>query len=110
MPSCSWLTVALAPACPPACPLPADIPNLAALRNPRGVAPVALPQELRLLSHVPLLVSSRRSQTSGSPTHVTAKLWLQPLPAEAAAAAAGAAAAAAEGRISSGTGINENWD
>lgn len=83
---------------PPAPPLPncpsADIPNLGALRNPAGVAPAALPLELRMLSHIPILVSSRRSQTSGSPTHVTAKLWLQPVPAAAAHAVAGGAAAA----------------
>ncbi|KAL4419743.1 hypothetical protein ABPG75_006841, partial [Micractinium tetrahymenae] len=71
-----------------------DIPNLASLRNPGGLAPAALPLTLRMLCHVPILVSSRRSQTSGSPTHVVAKLWLAPLPAEAAAAAEALAAAA----------------
>ena len=39
-----------------------DVPNLGALRNPAGVAPTALPLTLRMLSHVPILVSSRRSQ------------------------------------------------
>lgn len=58
------------------------------------MAPAALPLTLRMLSHVPILVSSRRSQTSGSPTHVTAKLWLHPVPAAAAHAAPGAAPAA----------------
>jgi hypothetical protein len=56
---------------------------LAALRNPAGIAPVELPLTLRMLSHVPILVSSRRSQTSGSPTHVAAKLWLRPAPGQA---------------------------
>ena len=63
-----------APCSPPA--PPADIPTLDAVRNPSGIAPVALPLTLRMLSHVPILVSSRRSQTSGSPTHCCAKLWL----------------------------------
>lgn len=99
----------------------ADVPNLASLRNPAGVAPAVLPLTLRMLSHVPILVSSRRSQTSGSPTHVTAKLWLQPLPAEAAAAgglgaagvsdAPGAAAVdAASLREARAPGIQENWE
>lgn len=73
------------------------MPNLEALRNPGGVAPTALPLTLRMLSHVPILVSSRRSQTSGSPTHVTAKLWLHPVPAAAAHALPAAAAAEAGG-------------
>ncbi len=98
------------------------MPNLAALRNPAGVAPAALPLTLRMLCHVPILVSSRRSQTSGSPTHVTAKLWLQPLPAELATGAA-AAGGSCGGPSSSGAaedggslrearapGIQENWD
>lgn len=100
---------------------PADVPNLASLRNPAGVAAAALPLTLRMLSHVPILVSSRRSQTSGSPTHVTAKLWLQPLPAEAAAAAGSGAAGgsdapgaaavdAASLREARAPGIQENWD
>jgi hypothetical protein len=96
------------------------VPNLASLRNPAGVAPAALPLTLRMLCHVPILVSSRRSQTSGSPTHVTAKLWLQPLPAELAAAAAGpgggsggpgtAAEDASSLREARAPGIQENWD
>lgn len=91
------------------------MPNLGSLRNPGGVAPAALPLTLRMLCHVPILVSSRRSQTSGSPTHVTAKLWLQPLPAELAAAAAGGeAGAAAEAgstlREARAPGIQENFD
>ena len=98
---------------PPLCP--ADIPNLGALRNPGGVAPAALPLTLRMLCHVPILVSSRRSQTSGSPTHVTAKLWLAPLPAEVAAAAGAAPPATAPpagGRIGHGAviGLAENYD
>ena len=96
----------------------ADVPNLGSLRNPGGVAPAALPLTLRMLCHVPILVSSRRSQTSGSPTHVTAKLWLQPLPAELAAAAAaasgGEAGAAAEAggtlREARAPGIQETFD
>lgn len=83
------------------------------------MAPAALPLQLRMLSHVPILVSSRRSQTSGSPTHVTAKLWLAPLPAAAVAAGtqSGAAADGAPGpqgeaavREAVAQGIQENWD
>ena len=97
-------------------PQPTDVHNLAALRNPAGVAPAALPLTLRMLCHVPILVSSRRSQTSGSPTHVTAKLWLQPLPAELAAVAAaggGGEVGADTGsalREARAPGIAENWD
>lgn len=47
------------------------------VQNPAGVAPAALPLVLRMLTHVPMVVSSRRSQTSGSPTHVVAKLFLE---------------------------------
>lgn len=99
----------------------ADIPNLAALRNPSGVAPTALPLTLRMLSHVPILVSSRRSQTSGSPTHVTAKLWLGPLPAAAAQVQQGLPTPAADGealrqqqgvalREAVSQGVSESWD
>lgn len=66
-----------------------DIPNLGIVKNPGGIAPAQLPLTLRLLTHVPIVVSSRRSQTSGSPTHITAKLWLAPLPQEVAGAARG---------------------
>ena len=110
---------------PPApLPPPPDIPNLSSLRNPAGVAPAALPLTLRMLTHVPLIVSSRRSQTSGSPTHVFAKLWLQPLPAAASVHAAGAAAPApaasqqqqqqpatvAALREAISQGLQEGWD
>lgn len=53
-----------------------DVPNWEGLRNPEGLAAAALPLTLRVLSHVTLVVSSRRSATSGSPTHVFAKLYL----------------------------------
>ena len=89
------------------------MPNLASLRDPAGAAPAALPLTLRMLCHVPILVSSRRSQTSGSPTHVTAKLWLQPLPAELAAAGGGGGGGAVRGaglREAQAPGIQENWD
>lgn len=86
-----------------------DVPNLPSLRNPGGVQPAALPLTLRMLCHVPILVSSRRSQTSGSPTHVVAKLWLAPLPAEAAGAAAAAPAAAAL-RDALAQGVQESFD
>lgn len=54
-----------------------DIPNFDRVTNPVNVPPAALPLTIRMLAHVPLVVSSRRSQTSGSPTHVTAKLWVE---------------------------------
>lgn len=100
---------------PPPLPQPptADVPNLASLRNPGGVAPAALPLTLRMLCHVPVLVSSRRSQTSGSPTHVTAKLWLQPLPVEMAVEGGVSGGGAAGGgglREARAPGIQENWD
>eukprot|EP00887_Chlorella_sp_A99_P000156 scaffold16.g156.t1 len=54
-----------------------DVPNFERLSNPAGLAPMRLPLTLRLLTHVTLVVSSRRGATSGSPTHVFAKLWLE---------------------------------
>jgi hypothetical protein len=75
-----------------------------------------------MLCHMPILVSSRRSQTSGSPTHVTAKLWLAPLPQAGRqqqrqlgdGSGKGAAAAASEPggqlREALAQGIQENWD
>ncbi len=54
-----------------------DIPNFEKAQNPGAVARGGLPLTLRMLSHVAVVVSSRRSQTSGSPTHVTAKLWVE---------------------------------
>ncbi|KAL4856961.1 DIS3-like exonuclease 2 [Chlorella vulgaris] len=57
-----------------------DIPNLAALRNLGGICATDLPFTLHVLSHIPIVVSSRRSPTSGSPTNVIAKLWLNPTP------------------------------
>lgn len=89
-----------------------DIPNLGSLRNPGGTAPAALPLTLRMLCHVPVLVSSRRSQTSGSPTHVIAKLWLAPLPPDAATAAGASPAAAATPtlRPALAQGAQESYD
>ncbi|GAB4816026.1 hypothetical protein N2152v2_003072 [Parachlorella kessleri] len=54
-----------------------DIPNLDKLKNPQELAPLALPLVLRMLTHVRVVVSSWRSATSGSPTHVFAKLWVE---------------------------------
>lgn len=54
-----------------------DVPNFDKVQNPEGIPPAPLPLTLRMLSHVPVVVSSRRSQTSGSPTHVFAKLWVE---------------------------------
>ena len=54
-----------------------DIPNLGNLSHPDGVAHAALPLTLQALCHVPVLVSSRRSALSGSPTHVVARLWVE---------------------------------
>jgi hypothetical protein len=67
------------PAASTAC-RPADIPNLAALRNLGSIPATDLPLTLHVLSHIPIVVSSRRSPTSGSPTNVIAKLWLNPTP------------------------------
>lgn len=93
----------------------ADIPNLPALRNPGAISPVELPLTLCMLAHVPILVSSRRSQTSGSPTHVVAKLWLKPAPGcgeerQAAPPLAGSQAEQAGLREALAPGIQENWD
>lgn len=92
-----------------------DIPNLPALRNPGAISPVELPLTLCMLAHVPILVSSRRSQTSGSPTHVVAKLWLKPAPGcgeerQAAPPLAGSQAEQAGLREALAPGIQENWD
>ncbi|KAI3425159.1 hypothetical protein D9Q98_008930 [Chlorella vulgaris] len=57
-----------------------DITNLAALRNLGSICAIDLPLTLHVLSHIPIVVSSRRSPISGSPTNVIAKLWLTPTP------------------------------
>lgn len=88
----------------------ADVPNLAALRNPSGIAPVGLPLTLRMLSRVPILVSSRRSQTSGSPTHVTAKLWLHPAPGQQSSSLAQPSQRAGALREALAQGMHEQWD
>lgn len=67
------------PAASTAC-RPADITNLAALRNLGSICAIDLPLTLHVLSHIPIVVSSRRSPISGSPTNVIAKLWLTPTP------------------------------
>ena len=53
-----------------------DIPNFDRVANPGSLTPTALPFTLRVLCHVSLVISSRRSAVSGSPTHVFAKLWV----------------------------------
>ena len=94
-------------------PLLADIPNLAIVKNAGCIAPVELPLTLRMLCHVPIIVSSRRSQTSGSPTHVFAKLWLKPAPGQLALQPqleAPALQAQAQLREAAAQGILESWD
>lgn len=53
-----------------------DVPNFSKVKNNQDVSAMHLPITLRMLGHVSIVVSSRKSQTSGSPTHVTAKLWV----------------------------------
>jgi hypothetical protein len=96
---------------PPPPLLPADIPNLETVKNPAGIAPVELPLTLRMLCHVPILVSSRRSQTSGSPTHVFAKLWLKAAQGELQQQPQlEAPAQQAQLREAAAQGIQESWD
>ena len=64
-----------------------------------------------MLCHVPILVSSRRSQTSGSPTHVFAKLWLKAaLGGELLQQQPEAPAQQAQLREAAAQGIQDSWD
>ena len=71
-----------------------------------------LPLTLRMLCHVPILVSSRRSQTSGSPTHVFAKLWLKPAPGTELLQQAQLEAPAQQAQLreAAAQGMQESWD
>ncbi|GBF88688.1 DIS3-like exonuclease [Raphidocelis subcapitata] len=74
---------------------------LARLRNPHGLAPLRIPTEVRLFSHVPVVIGACISQLSGHPMDIGARVFT---PAVAAAAAAEAAAEAAGGAAAAGAG------
>ena len=58
-------------------PLVDDIESYENLQNPLSIAPLALPVTLQPLMMVPVVVGGVRSQVSGSPTGVLAKIYLK---------------------------------
>jgi hypothetical protein len=53
------------------------VERMSAMENPQGLARARLPMTLRALCRVPMLLASRRSDITGSPTHVYGKLWIE---------------------------------
>jgi hypothetical protein len=68
--------------------------SLARLRNPHGLEPVRLPFEVKLFTHIPVVVGAHLSIVSGHPMDIAARVYTE---ATADAAAAGRAAEEGEG-------------
>lgn len=50
--------------------------DIANVRNESNVKPLALPASLTVLSHIPVVLSSRLSASSGSPIDILAHVFL----------------------------------
>ena len=56
-----------------------DVPSITNLTNPKNLSHCQLPLELRALSRLPLVLGGRRSEMSGSPSGLLAKIFFGPL-------------------------------
>lgn len=81
--------------------------DLARLRNPHRLAPLALPATVKLFSEIPVVLGASVSKVSGHPTDVEARLYTAELAAAAEAAAAAAKAEAGAEARGEGAGEEE---